>query len=146
MRREFAAALGTLDDGGTFGVLLFRDDVTAMPGGVVRTDKKSRAKARAFVAGVEPSGPTNVIDALERAVELAGASGEAPAAAIDTIFFLTDGRPSVGALVDPSAILDVVARRRRAAPFVIHAIGVGDHDPEFLRRLAESTGGRYVQR
>ncbi len=145
-RREFAAALGTLDDGGTFGVLLFHDDVTEMPGGVVRTEANSRARARTFVTSVEPTGATNVIDALERALAMAGASGNAPKAAIDTIFFLTDGRPSAGASVDPAVILDAVARHRRALPFVIHAVGVGDHDPDFLRRLAESTGGRYVTR
>ena len=145
-RRELAAALGTLDVGGTFGVLLFHDGVIAMPGGVMRTDEASKAKARAFVGGVDPSGSTNVIDALEEALRLAGASGEVPAAAIDTIFFLTDGRASAGAVIEPAAILDIVARRRRAVPFVIHAVGVGDHDPDFLKSLAESTGGRYVAR
>ena len=139
-RRELAAALGSLDVGGTFGVLLFQEDVATAPGGVVRTDDASRAKARTFVGAVEPAGPTNVLAALEEAYRLASTG------AIDTVFFLTDGRASAGAVQTSEGILEVVARRARTVPVVIHAIGLGDHDPELLRRLAEATGGRYVKR
>lgn len=145
-RRELFTALDTLDDGGTFGVLLFNGRVTAMPGGVTRTDAGARSRARTFVAGVEPAGPTNVIDALEEALRLAGASGDEPVAAVDTIFFLTDGRPTAGAVVDPASILERVTRLHGAAPVVIHAVGIGEHDADLLRRLAELTGGRYVTR
>lgn len=151
-RRELDAALGSLDDGSTFGVFLFNGDVTVLPGGVVKSDAASRAKSKAFVASVEPEGPTNVMAALDEAFALAGASVDpgnpsAPSALpIDTIFFLTDGRPSVGRTIDPEVILGAVARMRREIPVVVHAIGIGDHDPQLLRRLAESTGGRYVKR
>ena len=128
----------------------------------MKSDPVSRAKSKAFVAGVEPEGTTNVMAALDEAFALAGASADgstmstpptlassspAPSTlAIDTIFFLTDGRASVGRTTDPEAILGTVARLRREVPVVVHSIGIGEHDPEFLRRLAESTGGRYVRR
>lgn len=139
-RRELAAALYGLDVGGTFGVLLFQEDVVGSPGGVVRTEDGTRTRALAFVRGVEPSGPTNVAAALEAAYDRAGTG------AIDTVFFLTDGRASVGAVQTAEGLLDLVARRGRGLPVVIHAIGLGEHDADLLRRLADATGGRYVTR
>lgn len=139
-RRELAAALGSLDVGGTFGVLVFQETVATAPGGVVRTDDASRTRARSFVDGVEPAGPTNVEAALEAAYRFAGTGR------IDTVFFLTDGRASAGGVQTSEGLVAIVAKQARILPVVIHTIGLGDHDPDLLRRIADATGGRYVAR
>ena len=145
-RREFAAALDTLEDGGTFGVLLFGGGVEASPGGLARTDAEARRRAKTFVAGAEPDGPTNMFAALEEAFALAGAGRGSTVSGLDTVFFLTDGRPTAGPVTDPDVLLASVARLRRDVPLVVHTIGIGDHDSDLLARLAKTTGGRYVAR
>ncbi len=146
-RREALGALGSLDDGSRFTVLLFRRGVERLAGGVVRLDAGTRAQARKFLEAAEPDDVTNLHDALAEAFALAGATGPARAdPPIDTLFLLTDGRPSAGALTDADALLAAVRAWHRAVPLVVHCVGVGDHDADLLRGIAEATGGRYVKR
>jgi len=147
-RREALSALDVLDDGSRFAVLLFRRGVESLPGGVLRADAGTRAQARRFLAAAEADDVTNLYDALAEAFALAGATGpvlgtEPP---IDTVYLLTDGHPSAGPVIDPEGILATVRAWRRAVPLVVHCVGVGDHDADLLRGIAEATGGRYVKR
>ena len=146
-RREALAALGALDEGSRFTVLLFRRGVERLAGGVLRLDAGTRAQARKLLDAAEPDDVTNLYDALAEAFALAGATGPALGdPPIDTVFLLTDGRPSAGALTDPEAILAAVRAWHRAVPLVVHCVGIGDHDEDLLRGIAEATGGRYVKR
>ena len=63
---------------------------------------------------------------------------------LDTVFFLSDGRPSTGAMVDTMEIVDEVNRVNEAHKIVIHAIAIGDFQKEFVRTLAEQNGGVFV--
>ena len=66
-------------------------------------------------------------------------------AAVDTIFFLTDGKATEGRLTENDAILREVRRLNRTGQIKIHSIGVGYlHDKKFLTALAEQNGGDYV--
>ena len=78
-------------------------------------------------------GPTNVHDALAAAF----ADQE-----IDTIFLLTDGRPSVGPIVDPSQLADEVERWNFSRSIRIHTIAIGAKS-DFLARLAKDSGGQH---
>ncbi len=63
---------------------------------------------------------------------------------LDTVFFLSDGRPSTGVLVDTLEILEEVFRVNEVFRIVFHAIAIGDFQKNFLRDLAEHTGGAFV--
>jgi Mg-chelatase subunit ChlD len=83
------------------------------------------------------------------ALDLAGADAdekwEEPE--IDTIFVLSDGRPSVGLSTDADEILALVKERNEAAGITIHTIGLsGAQDAYLLRSLAEQNGGTYAAR
>jgi len=105
--------------------------------------------------GTLSEGKTNTLKAL-----LVGAFGidpEAPGKAVftgvdknalknklDTVYFLSDGRPSVGKLVDTNEILKEVKRINDMFHVVIHTIAIGEFEKEFLRTLATQNGGEFV--
>jgi hypothetical protein len=62
----------------------------------------------------------------------------------DTVFFLSDGSPTFGDIVEPQPLLAHVAELNRKARLVIHTIGFGSGNRVIMRRIAEITGGQYV--
>jgi hypothetical protein len=63
---------------------------------------------------------------------------------LDTVFFLSDGRPSTGKLVDTVEILKEVRRYNETFKIVFHTIAIGEFEKHFLRGLAEANGGTFV--
>jgi Mg-chelatase subunit ChlD len=112
-------------------------------------EEETRPQVAAYLKNLEAVGATNLYSALEVALDLAGAGAdekwEVPE--IDTIFVLSDGRPSVGLSTDPDEILALVKERNEAAGITIHTIGLsGAQDAYLLRSLAEQNGGTYAAR
>jgi len=62
----------------------------------------------------------------------------------DTMFFLTDGKPTVGELVDTEDILKSIQELNRFRKVTIHTIAIGDFTSSFLKQLAEQNGGVFV--
>ncbi|MCU0724297.1 MAG: VWA domain-containing protein, partial [Planctomycetes bacterium] len=109
----------------------------------------ARKQAVEFVEAMVADGNTNIYDALKLAFTYAGMGARDKHYDIgaDTIFFLSDGQPNRGAVTATAAILAEVARWNELKRVKIHAVGVGkDHDAAFMRSLAESSGGTYVNR
>ena len=63
---------------------------------------------------------------------------------VDTIFFLSDGRPTVGGFVDPDDILREVAAANDLRKVVIHTIAIGEFQKDFMRKIAEQNRGVFV--
>ncbi len=63
---------------------------------------------------------------------------------VDTIFFLSDGRPTVGEFVDPDDILREVKAANELRKITIHTIAIGEFQKDFMRRMAEENGGKFV--
>ena len=92
-------------------------------------------------------GATNIYGALKVALEQAGATGgdEWSAPEIATIFFLSDGRATVGLSTDADETLAFVREQNATAGIVIHTIGLSsEHDVYLMRSLAEQNDGKYV--
>jgi HEAT repeat protein len=62
----------------------------------------------------------------------------------DTMFFLTDGKPTVGEVVDTEDILVTIRELNRFRKVTIHTIAIGDFTSSFLKQLAEQNGGVFV--
>ncbi len=91
-------------------------------------------------------GKTNSYDALMTAL---GAAGEGARTKdyqidVDTIFFLSDGRPTHGRFVDPDDILREISNANQLRRVVIHTIAIGDFNKHFMERLALENGGTFV--
>ncbi|MCY2960943.1 MAG: HEAT repeat domain-containing protein [Planctomycetota bacterium] len=63
---------------------------------------------------------------------------------VDTIFFLSDGRPTVGEFVDPDDILREVKAANELRKITIHTIAIGEFQKDFMRKMAEENGGQFV--
>jgi hypothetical protein len=63
---------------------------------------------------------------------------------VDTIFFLSDGRPTVGDFVDPEDILREIKAANELRKLVINTIAIGEFQKDFMRRMAEENGGVFV--
>ncbi len=142
-------AIGGMGRGGVFNVVFYASDVWTWEDSLVETDDEAISDALRMVDELEAVGGTNIYGALQTALDIAGAEGgdtwSEPV--IDTIYFLSDGRPSVGITTEPEEILAYVRERNASAGITIHTVGLsGAQDAHLLRSLAEQNGGSYVAR
>ncbi len=100
---------------------------------VAKRDAALRTKARAYVDKLQAAGGTNINDALELAFEDHD---------VDTIFFLTDGKPSVGRRIDPDAIREAVRGWNATRHVKLNTIAIGEENP-LVKQLAQDNGGQY---
>jgi HEAT repeat protein len=137
------AALSALAPEVQFNLVAFSGLVGAwrarLPTNGVKPEKSGKDKsplleqAKGWIAKLRMGPGTNLYGALE----VAFSDPE-----VDTIYLLTDGEPTQGAVIDPAAIRSRVAMWNRHRGVVIHTIAFGGSFP-ILEWLAEDTGGSY---
>lgn len=135
--------------GGLFNIVFYASDVWSWSDSLAEFTDESASEAVEMVSRLEAVGATNIYGALKVALEMAGADpGDRWAEpAIDTIYFLSDGRASVGLTTEPDEILRFVRELNASAGIVIHTIGLsGAQDAYLLRSLTEQNGGTYISR
>lgn len=98
--------------------------------------KTNTLKALMYAFGIDPANPPKG--------PITGPGKVAMKWKIDTVYFLSDGRPSTGKLVDTNEILKEVRRYNELYRMVFHAIAIGDFQKSFLQRLADENGGVFV--
>ncbi len=162
-REELKRVVAALEDGTIFNIVFFSSGVRVWKPDMQKADGKSRGEALQFIAGVEFAGGTNTYDALEAAFALGdmgkGKKRESDPtgdARVDTIVFLSDGKPSVGKITDPDLIRGSVKDWNRSRRIAIHAVafvgaatskdGNEGADPAFMKGLAADTGGKCVEK
>ena len=138
-RAALAEVLDALGREAMFNVIVFSDEPRAFDDGLVDATKRNARSAVTFVRGGSPKGYTNVYDALELACRQERA---------DTVVLLSDGAPSAGRYEHYSRILFQIRRinKTRKLAFSAIALQTGEHASRFLKRLAEESGGTYVER
>ena len=62
----------------------------------------------------------------------------------DTLFFFSDGLPTVGEYVNTEEILGGIRELNQFRRLAIHSVAIGDFKKEWMRRLAAENGGRFV--
>jgi len=104
--------------------------------------------ARAGMIGTAnmAAGKTNTYGALMAALGAAGTGlrDKEYEVAVDTVFFLSDGRPSTGKFVDTEDILREVLEANELRKVVMHTIAIGEFQKSFMKRLADKSGGVFV--
>ncbi|TAJ19106.1 MAG: VWA domain-containing protein [Planctomycetota bacterium] len=138
-RKKLVAAIQNLSPETQYNVIVFSTSATAWRRGVLVTGKNAKEKqptagqAAEWLEKLRAGGGTNLYGALE----LAFADSE-----VDTIYLLTDGEPTQGAIIDPVAIRQRIQLWNRHRGVVIHAIAFGGSFP-VLEWLAGDSGGTY---
>ncbi|MEK7466321.1 MAG: HEAT repeat domain-containing protein [Planctomycetota bacterium] len=150
-RWELSKAIGGLPEDARFNIITFSSDVKVYsPAKMLVATKPTKVQAQQFAEKLEPQEATNIYDALEKAFELAGGAkmqvDENYKVSVDTILFMTDGKPTIGKSVDPTVIADKVKVWNTVRKIRVHCVGIGDHDEKLMQRLADESGGMYVKR
>jgi len=133
---ELLDSIGSLGTHSPFDILLFSTEVRAWRPHLEPRTATSLASAETFLAQAKLGGPTNLHEALLRALAVPE---------VETVFLLSDGDPTAGAIQDPETLLRMVARANRHLGVRIHTIAVGNPSGDFLQRLAAQNDGTAVE-
>jgi HEAT repeat protein len=131
-----------------FNLVVFSERAHRWEGSLVVASLVNVRRAVQFVQRTEPQSGTAAYEALEAAFAEPD---------VDTIFFLSDGHPSGGTVLDPELILADVAKWNRIRRVRVHAIALmlgeppaafagtedADRATDFMRRLAEENDGSF---
>jgi hypothetical protein len=135
-KREMIAAIQRLEKGTFFNLVTFSNDTDSWtPSGMALSTPENLDSAVAYAQKMRPGGGTNLFGALRKAFE---------DPEVDTIFVLSDGEPSIGAITDPWGIRNEVATWNQDRGVVINAISVGGKY-RILEWLALDSGGVHTQ-
>jgi hypothetical protein len=153
-KRELKQALDALEDGALFDIVFFSGGVKVWKPDMQKIDGKVRKEAEDYVDAAEVVGGTNTYDALEAGFGVGdmgkGKRREADPtgdARVDTIVFLSDGKPTLGRTTVPDEIRAAVKGWNKSRRIAVHAIAFGsDADEKFMKGLADDTGGSYVKK
>jgi hypothetical protein len=147
---ELVAAVKGLPTTHTFAVELFNERIWWFKDGPQPARPQEKLDLVAYLAEQVTRSYTNIYDALEEALGLAGigasvssTTGRAPAPGLDELVILSDGYPNRGKITEPKKILEAV-RALNAGRVVIDAVALGDGPGELLPALAKENGGKYV--
>lgn len=135
-KQELSQAIEKLAPGAFFNVLAFSSGIGRwLKSGIAESSEKNREAALEFVDRLGAGGATNIYDTLVEAF----ADPD-----VDTIYFLSDGEPTAGEVLDPHAIREEVAFWNKHRHVTIHTVAIGGN-LEILRWLAEDSGGEHVK-
>jgi len=125
-RRALEACLGALAASDRFGVVAFDDRAEEFRHSMAEGSAESRQQARAFIAGIDARGGTELAAGVSNAAAMLGRAG-------GDILVLTDGQ--VYATED-------ILKTARATGVRLHCLGIGSASQDrFLALLARETGG-----
>ncbi len=135
-KMELMQAIERLDEGTLFNVFAFSTGVARwQKEGIGTNTAQSRKDALVWVERLGASGATNLYDTMKEVF----ADPD-----VDTVFVLSDGEPTNGAVIDPHRIRQDVALWNKHRKVKIHTVAVGS-SLEILQWLAQDSGGTYLQ-
>jgi HEAT repeats/von Willebrand factor type A domain/PBS lyase HEAT-like repeat len=169
VKTELARTIEGLESYVEFNVLSFATKVKPWKKTLQRANVLGKKSALDFVRRLEPIGGTSKEDlarvGLTTAANLEGGRTNtwgALAAAlgvvtdlkrptrddyevkVDTIFFMSDGRPTAGLFIDVDDIVREVRKANELRRVVLHTIALGPFQKTFMKRLAQQNGGVFV--
>ncbi|MCZ6688998.1 MAG: HEAT repeat domain-containing protein [Planctomycetota bacterium] len=133
-KRELIKVLKTFRKDTSYNVLIFADEITPLWGRLRKATRGTTKKAIPFIEGLTALGGTNIFDTLVQALR---------DKKVETIYLLSDGDPSSGAITDPDEILRQVQKLNASRKIEINTIDLSGQST-FLNRLSQQNGGRYV--
>jgi len=147
-RAELEKTLNALSSDVYFNIILFNETVRQFSEKPLQATEEAKRAAGLFFQEAHADEGTNIFDSLNRALEikslgLVNRIGEK--VELDTVFLLSDGVPTSGAVIDPSEILRIITRANRLTKIRIHTVYLGSDPSSFMRELAGNNYGRYIQ-
>ena len=135
-KKELSKCVEGLDPAALFNIITFSSGVASwLDTGIVGSSDVARDEALGYVDRLGAGGATNLYGSVLAAFEDPD---------VDTIFILSDGEPTAGAVTDPFRIREDVRRWNEHRGVEIHTIAVGGA-LQVLEWLAEDSGGTHVK-
>lgn len=131
-KRELTSALFGLPETSFFSVLAFHSRVGAWQQQLVPANEVNKRRAAEFVTSLKAGGGTATSDALAAAFAFDA----------EAIFFMSDGAPSEGKVVDPGAIVRMVTQLNEGRGISVNAISIMG-GALFLEELARANRGSF---
>ena len=125
-----------------FELILFSNEVEPWMNRLVPATQANKQKAIQVVETLKPDGETNTWGALAAAFEMSASATRTGPGAPDEIYFVTDGQPSKGDILDGNQIYEAVVQLAKVHQMRVNVIGIGVN-LTFLRKIAVITGGQY---
>ena len=134
-KKALAYALGRLDKRDRFNVIAFATEARAFRDHPVPATAENLAAAQAYVKGLEATGGTAIDEALKLALNMQRTTGRVP-----TVFFLTDGQPTIGPTDSRTILADAAAANQAQARVFVFGVG-NDVNAVLLTELARRNRG-----
>jgi hypothetical protein len=126
-----------------FSIITFATNVRHYSKDLVDASAKNKQDAIGFAEGMQAEGFTVTDEAFRAAFDFQDAN---------SFYFFSDGVPQRGKnadgtpqYIDKQEILSEIEQSNRVRKVKIYAFGIGEADPDFMRKIALSNGGSYVQ-
>ena len=143
----------------SFNLVWFGNGAKKWQKDMVRANPKMKKRFVKVVEDLRADGGTNLWEALSEGLLFKSLEyGDRYGTSYDELFILSDGLPSVGEITDPREIVRLLAESNRWSRLTIntiyissgteqekeHARQVGMSGEEFMRKVAEMNGGKFV--
>ena len=135
VKAELLRTLTALPDDCLLDIVVFSSGVHSYKGELFPLTPENRADSLTWVEELTAGGGTNIHDAVWTALNYDG---------VDTVFFLSDGDPSMGRILDERYLRREVQRWNRFRKVVVHSIAIAS-DLRLLGWIAEDSGGTSVR-
>ena len=163
VREELTRSIEALGDDVLFNVFSFASKVYPWKKKSVKSNALNKKSAIAWVKKLIPLGSSSVkdekgrtnsygglmaglgveIDPKKRKVVTGGLLNDSLFVA-DTIFFLSDGKPTAGLFIDNRDIEQAIQEVNKFRKVVIHTLAIGNFTSGLLQNLASQNGGVFV--
>ena len=144
VKAQLNSSIQNLQPDQYFYLIFFKENklIESGHGRLSRATPKSKKAAYAMIDKMKFSGPTNAVNAIERAMGIRDYLGKSPA----LIYFLTDGF-DLGENQTTGFAASIEKMRKKLAPSArINTIGfwIGASDQKILRAVAQNSNGQFV--
>ena len=136
--KQLEKTVDELDRYAFFNIYAYNSDVLPFMSQLVQAEDDNKRAARNFAMRLTPTKKTACYDALY--------SGLMADANLEAMYFLSDGEPTIGRIVDMPAIVNSITAQNALQRTSIYTLGIdarGAHE-EFLRDLAKRNFGNFV--
>lgn len=135
---EVQKAITNLSETDSFNVVAFDDQMDVFQRRLMPATPENKLGGIQFAYGLTPRGGTACYEPLKMGLE---ASND-----LELILFVSDGEPTAGALIEPSAIVVAISNHNLTQRTTINALGIDARGPHesFLKGLADKNSGKLL--
>lgn len=134
---ELTRAITDLPVDSEFGITFFETSVRQWRNELLPATEQNKREAIAFVQRLGYGDRTNTYGALLETLQFDSQ--------LEAVFMLSDGRPTLGKIMQPAAIVADIMHRNRFRHLQFNTIGiaVNESTERFLKALADQSNGEY---